>query len=89
MCTQHTGTRVKVFRLASEFHEGILVFMGDIVLRPVKLGEHWRVEMAWRGRKPRYFGKFETQAEAEKWIEEHRSTAAYQRQPKPELQNQN
>jgi len=59
------------------------------VLRPVKLGKHWRVEMAWRGRKPRYFGKFDTQAEAEKWIEEHRSMAEYQPQSKSELKKQN
>jgi hypothetical protein len=31
----------------------------------------WRVKMAWPDSVPRYFGKFASKAEAEKWIAEH------------------
>jgi hypothetical protein len=49
-----------------------------VTLSPVRRGNHWRVAMAWpnahdqRAAKRRYFGKFNSQAEAEKWIEGHR-----------------
>jgi len=32
----------------------------------------WRVKLAWQNRTPRYFGKFRSQADADKWIEDHR-----------------
>jgi hypothetical protein len=33
--------------------------------------KYWRVQMAWPESHPRYFGKFDSRAEAEKWIEKH------------------
>jgi len=45
---------------------------GAVVLTPFSQSGYWRVEIAWPDMTPRYFGKFQSQAEAEKWIEEHR-----------------
>jgi len=33
---------------------------------------HWRVKMTWPDQTTRYFGKFNSQADAERWIVEHR-----------------
>jgi len=33
--------------------------------------DYWRVQMAWPDSNPRYFGKFHSQTEAEKWIAKH------------------
>jgi hypothetical protein len=33
--------------------------------------KYWRVQMAWPDSSPRYFGKFDSRAEAEKWIKKH------------------
>jgi hypothetical protein len=43
----------------------------------------WRVKLTWpgRGRVPRLFGKFDSRAEAEKWIEEHHWLAAQSQMP--------
>jgi len=43
-----------------------------VVMRPVELRGHWRVQITWREGVPRYFGKFDSEAEAERWISEHR-----------------
>jgi hypothetical protein len=40
-------------------------------LKPIRQGDYWRVEIAWPGQ-TRLFGKFRSQADAEKWIEDHR-----------------
>ncbi len=48
---------------------------GGMALRPVRRPDCWRVEMAWPKRNPRYFGRFDSRAEAEKWIKEHRWVA--------------
>jgi hypothetical protein len=44
--------------------------MSSVVLTPVKRGR-WRVKIAWPDTPSRYFGKFNSQAEAERWIAEH------------------
>ena len=46
--------------------------LSKLELSPVRQGDHWRVKIAWPDAIPRYFGKFNSQAEAEKWIEDHR-----------------
>ena len=46
--------------------------LSSVVLSPVRQGDDWRVKIAWPDAIPRYFGKFNSQAEAEKWIEDHR-----------------
>src|SRR5262249_8155541 len=43
-----------------------------IVLTAVAQRGYWRVEMAWPNKRPHFFGKFRSQAEAEKWIAENR-----------------
>ena len=40
-------------------------------LTAVRGWDHWRVKMAWPDHTPRFFGKFASQAEAEKWIADH------------------
>jgi hypothetical protein len=42
-----------------------------VLIAVARLG-YWRVKLAWPSSIPRYFGRFDTQAEAEKWIEQHR-----------------
>jgi len=44
---------------------------GMVELTVVQRQDRWRVKMAWPGRIPRFFGKFDSKAEAEKWIAEH------------------
>ena len=46
--------------------------MSSVVLTPVTQAGYWRVKIAWPNKTPHFFGKFQSQAEAEKWIEEHR-----------------
>ena len=41
---------------------------GSAVLTPISRSGHWRVRMMWPNNKPRYFGKFLSKREAEKWI---------------------
>ena len=43
-----------------------------VVMQPVVSGGHWRVQMTWPRKAPRYFGKFNSLAEAERWIAGHR-----------------
>jgi hypothetical protein len=40
--------------------------------------------MAWLDHTPRYFGKFDSQAQAEKWIAEHRSLAKQHQELEPD-----
>ena len=44
---------------------------GRVTLTAVRRLDGWRVEMTWPDHTPRYFGRFTSQAEAEKWIAEH------------------
>jgi len=46
--------------------------MGSVVLTTVAGAGYWRVALKWPKRPTHYFGKFHSQAEAEKWIEDHR-----------------
>ena len=46
--------------------------MNSAVLRPVARKGYWRVQMVWPNKHLHFFGKFLSQAEAEKWIEQHR-----------------
>jgi hypothetical protein len=51
----------------------IFGIMDDVLtLSPIQQSGFWRVEMAWPGHSPRYFGWFVSQLDAERWIEEHR-----------------
>jgi hypothetical protein len=42
------------------------------VLTSVKVGQHWRVQIAWPNGTTKYFGKFGTKQEASGWISRHR-----------------
>ena len=42
------------------------------VLTPVTQAGYWRVKIAWPNKTPHFFGKFQSQAEAERWIKQHR-----------------
>ena len=42
-----------------------------IVMQPVVSGGHCRVRMTWSGHASRFFGKFDSKAEAERWIAGH------------------
>jgi hypothetical protein len=48
--------------------------MGDrsVVLTPIRQSRYWRVKIKWQDAPPRYFGKFNSQVDAERWIAEHR-----------------
>jgi len=41
-------------------------------MRPVYRQGRWRVQITWPQSPPRYFGKFDSEPEAERWIAEHR-----------------
>ena len=43
-----------------------------VVLTAVAQSRYWRVKMEWPNKNPHFFGKFRSQAEAQKWIAEHR-----------------
>jgi hypothetical protein len=43
-----------------------------VVLTAVAQSRYWRVKMEWPNKNPHFFGQFRSQAEAEKWIAEHR-----------------
>jgi hypothetical protein len=45
-------------------------FVNSATLKPVAQKGYWRVKMTWSD-KHHFFGKFLSQAEAEKWIEQH------------------
>jgi hypothetical protein len=42
-----------------------------VVLTPVWHRNYWCVKITWRKKTPRYFGRFVSQADAEKWIAAH------------------
>jgi hypothetical protein len=42
-------------------------------LTPVQRGDRWRVQMSWSNYKPRFFGDFESEAQAARWIKEHKA----------------
>jgi len=55
-----------------------------VLMQPVVVsGGHWRVRMTWSQHPARYFGKFDSKAEAERWIAEHRwlTKQSLERQP--------
>jgi hypothetical protein len=62
--------------------------MGGVVLTAIRQSNSWRVKMSWPARHaakehpPRYFGRFKSQAEAERWIREHERLT--KQQPEPE-----
>ena len=56
-------------------------FLSTIRLAAIRQSGHWRVEMRWPKRPPRYFGKFDSQREAEEWIEAHRWMSAQRQEP--------
>ena len=47
------------------------ISMSSVVLTSVAEAGYWRVKIAWPHKTPHYFGKFQSQAEAELWIAEH------------------
>jgi hypothetical protein len=50
-------------------------------MRPTIARGHWRVKIAWPNTAPRYFGHFDTKAEAEKWIAEHHRLTEQREEP--------
>jgi hypothetical protein len=42
------------------------------VLASVKVGDRWRVQIAWPSGTTKYFGKFGSEQEASGWINKHR-----------------
>jgi hypothetical protein len=53
--------------------QGMGVELSSAVLTPVPKSSFWRVRIAWPNSTPRYFGKFNSKTEAQRWIAEHRS----------------
>jgi hypothetical protein len=50
---------------------GALIDKAGIVMQPVKSRGHWRVQMTWPSHPKRYIGRFDSEAEAKRWISEH------------------
>jgi hypothetical protein len=46
-------------------------------LKPVQRSNRWRIQMSWPGYNPRFFGDFDSEAEAARWIKEHSSLAPH------------
>jgi hypothetical protein len=59
------------FASTAEARLNLAVMSGGVTLTAVQGWDYWRVKMAWPDSIPRYFGKFASKAEAEKWIAEH------------------
>jgi hypothetical protein len=55
--------------------------LSSVVLTSVRQADYWRVKIAWSKTIPRYFGKFHSQTEAEKWIEEHHWLTEQRQEP--------
>jgi hypothetical protein len=55
--------------------------LSTVTLTPVTQSGYWRVELKWPRRPKHYFGKFHSQAEAKKWIEEHRWLTEQRQEP--------
>jgi hypothetical protein len=60
--------------------------VNSATLKPVARKGFWRVKMAWPDRH-HFFGKFLSQAEAEKWIEEHRWLTEQRQKPDATLRS--
>jgi hypothetical protein len=50
---------------------GLMGDVSSVAFKPIWQSGSWRVEIRWPNQTPRYFGKFTSRTEAEKWIEEH------------------
>jgi hypothetical protein len=59
------------FASTAEARLNLAVMSGGVTLTAVQGWDYWRVKMAWPDSTPRYFGKFASKTEAEKWIAEH------------------
>jgi hypothetical protein len=55
--------------------------MSTVMLTPVAEAGSWRVKIAWPNKTPHFFGKFQTKAEAEKWIERHHWMTEQRQEP--------
>jgi hypothetical protein len=53
----------------------------SVTLTPIEQPGCWRVRLTWPEAVSRYFGKFQSQAEAEKWISEHRWLTEQRKEP--------
>lgn len=51
------------------------------VVSSVRQADYWRVKMKWPNSIPRFFGRFNTEAEAERWIAEHRWLTEQREEP--------
>jgi len=40
-------------------------------LKPVQRGDRWRIQMSWPNYNPRFFGDFDSEEEAARWIKKH------------------
>jgi hypothetical protein len=61
--------------------QGMGVELNSVVLTPVRQADYWRVKITWSKTIPRYFGKFHSQTESEKWIEEHHWLTEQRQEP--------
>ena len=80
----HAGRRLFLpTTLVSFTGWGILASMGDggAILSIVQSGAIWRVRIAWPNCPARYFGKFNSETEAQKWIAAHASLTKSPSQP--------
>ncbi len=57
---------------------------GVVMQAVTSRGGRWRVQMIWPKRPKRYFGRFDSKAEAERWIAEHRWLAVERQAEPPE-----
>jgi hypothetical protein len=55
--------------------------VSSVVLTPVVEASYWRVKIAWPRKTPHFFGKFQSQAEAEKWIADHHWMTEQRQEP--------
>ena len=55
--------------------------LSSVVLSAVRQDDHWRGKIAWPNYTPRYFGRFDSQAEAERWIVDHQWLTEQRQEP--------
>jgi hypothetical protein len=55
--------------------------MGSVALTVIVQSGYWRVKLAWPSHPARYFGKFYSRSEAEKWTERHRWLTEQRKEP--------
>jgi hypothetical protein len=56
--------------------------LSSVTLTPVATRSgHWRVKIAWPKKTPHFFGRFETLAEAERWIAKHHWMTEQRQEP--------